>query len=122
MKKSNFVALILGIISILCLGMGMSMCLLPEWNLFQQGIIVGIIGLTILLVAVILYRKMENKAPIRITGKTIFSVVIGIIGALAFGVGMSMTMVYGQFIIGIVIGIIGISLLLCLIPMCKGLR
>ena len=43
--------------------------------------------------------------------------------ALAFGVGMCMTMVWeGLLVWGIVVGLIGIVLLLCLIPLCKGLK
>lgn len=122
MKKSNFVALILSVIAVLFLGLGMCMCLIPEWNMFNEGIIVGCIGLLILLIMIIVYRKMENKSPIKITSKTIFTVLLGIIGALGLGVGMCLTMVFGKFILGIVIGIIGILILLCLIPLCKGLK
>lgn len=45
MKKSNFVALIMGTISGIIFALGMCMALLPEWDLFQQGVITGAIGL-----------------------------------------------------------------------------
>lgn len=122
MKKSNFVSLILGVIGVLFLGIGMCMCLLPEWQLFNQGIIVGVIGLIILLIMVVIYRKMEHKAPIKITRKTIFSVLFAIIAVLTLGVGMCLSMVYEYFVLGISIGIIGIILLLCLIPLFKELK
>lgn len=122
MKKSNFVSLLLGVVGTLFLGIGMCMCLLPEWELFQQGIIVGVIGLLILLITVLVYRKMEHKSPIKINGKFIFAILIGIFGALSLGVGMCLTMIYEQFVFGIIIGIIGIVILLCLIPFCKGLK
>lgn len=122
MKKSNFVALILSVIGVLFLGLGMCMCLIPEWNMFNQGIIVGCIGLLILLIMLIVYRKMEHKSPIKITPKTVFTILLGIIGALGLGVGMCLTMVFGKFILGIAIGIVGILILLCLIPLCKGLK
>jgi len=39
------------------------------------------------------------------------------------GVGMCMVMVWeGLLVWGIIVGIIGILLLLCLIPVCKGLK
>ena len=44
------------------------------------------------------------------------------IGALLFGVGMCMTMVWSNLILGVVIGLVGIVLLLCLIPLTKGLK
>ena len=122
MKKSSFIALILGVIGILFLGIGMCMCLLPEWQLFKQGIVVGIIGLIILLITVVVYRKIEHKASIKVTQKNILSVSFGIIGALTLGVGMCLSMVYEYFTLGIPIGIIGIILLLCLIPLFKELK
>ena len=47
MKKSNFVALPLGTIGGVCFALGMCMALLPEWGMFQQGIVCGVIGLVI---------------------------------------------------------------------------
>lgn len=122
MKKSNFVEMILSVIGILFLGLGMCMSTIPEWNMFQQGIILGCIGLLVLLVMAIVYRKMENMAPIKITLKTVLTVLLGIIGALSLGIGMCLTMVFGHFSLGIIIGIIGIIILLCLIPLCKGIK
>ena len=54
--------------------------------------------------------------------KTVLSVAMGIIGALAFGVGMCFSMVWGKMIFGIVIGLMGIIILLCLIPLMKGIK
>ena len=65
---------------------------------------------------------MEHKAPIQISGKTVLAVIIGVIGALALGVGMCFSMVWGKMIQGIVIGLIGIVVLLCLIPLTKGIK
>ena len=45
MKKSSLVAMIMGVIGVLCLGIGMCMVLITEWNLFQPGIIVGVVGI-----------------------------------------------------------------------------
>lgn len=122
MKKSYFISLVLSIIGTLFLGIGMCMSLLPEWQLFNQGIILGVIGLLILLITLIIYRKMEHKTPIRVTGKGILTVLLSIVGVLGLGGGMCLTMVYNHFILGIVIGIVGILLLLGLIPLCKGLK
>ena len=47
---------------------------------------------------------------------------LGIVGALLLGVGMCLTMVWSNMILGIVIGIVGIVVLLCLIPLIKGLK
>lgn len=122
MKKSSFVAMVLGIISVLFFGLGMCMAMLPEWNAFTPGIVVGCVGLVFALITVIVWRKMEHKEPIRITGKAVLTVILGILGALVLGVGMCMSMIWGSMILGIVIGVAGIILLLCLIPLCKGLK
>lgn len=122
MKKSTFVATILGTVGGILFALGMCMALIPEWNALTQGIIMGVIGALVLLIMVVVWRKMEHKEPIKISGKTIGATLIGIVGALLFGVGMCLTMVGGQMIPGIVVGIIGIIVLICLIPFIKGLK
>lgn len=122
MRKSNFVAMILGTIGGILFALGMCMALIPEWNAFRQGIIMGTAGLVVLLIMVLVWRKMENKAPIHLSGKTIGSILLGIAGALLLGVGMCLTMVWSNMVLGIVIGIVGIVFLLCLIPLTKGLE
>ena len=122
MKKSNFVAMILGTIGGILFSLGMCMALIPEWNAFKEGVIMGSIGMVVLLIMVLVWRKMEKKAPIKVSGKTIGAILIGIIGALLLGVGMCLTMVWSNMVMGIVIGIAGIVVLLCLIPFIKGLK
>lgn len=122
MKKSNFVAMILGTIGGILFALGMCMALIPEWNAFNQGVVLGVIGAVVLLIMVLVWRKMENKSPVKLSGKMIGTVLLGIVGALVLGVGMCLTMVWSNMIIGIVVGIVGIVLLLCLIPLTKGLK
>lgn len=114
--------MLLGTIGGILFALGMCMALIPEWNAFQPGVIMGVIGAVVLLIMVFVWRKMENKAPIRLSGKTIGATLIGIAGALLFGVGMCLTMVWSNMVVGIIIGIIGIVVLLCLIPFIKGLK
>ncbi len=122
MKKSTFVAMILGTIGGILFALGMCMALIPEWNAFRPGVIMGVIGAAVLLLMVFVWRKMENKAPMRLSGKTIGASLIGVLGALLLGVGMCLTMVWSNMLLGIVIGIVGIVVLLCLIPFVKGLQ
>lgn len=75
-----------------------------------------------LLAMVFVWRKLEKKEPIKLSGKVIGAVFIGIIGALLLGVGMCLTMVWSHMIAGILIGIVGIIVILCLIPFIKGLK
>lgn len=122
MKKSSFVAMVLGTVSSLLFALGMCMVLIPEWGAFKPGIVFGCVGLLLALITLLVWRKMEHKQPIRVSGKAILTIIVGIIGALAFGVGMCFCMVWGKMIAGIVIGLIGIVILLCLIPLTKGIK
>ncbi len=71
--------------------LGMCMALIPEWDAFRPGVVMGVIGAAVLLVMVIVWRRMENKAPVKLSGKTIGAVLIGIAGALLLGVGMCLS-------------------------------
>lgn len=122
MKKSSFVAMILGMIGGLFSALGMCMCLLVEWNAFRPGVVLGCIGVVILLATVVVWRKMERKEPIHLSSKTFVSIILGIIGILALGVGMCLVMVWDKLVFGIVVGVIGIVLLVSLIPFIKGLQ
>lgn len=123
MKKENFISLILGTIGMILFAIGMCMCLITEWNAFQQGIVIGAIGIVILMIMMVVRRKMQGKPAIQWNAKAIGTIIFGIVGALVLGVGMCMTMVWeGLMIPGIVVGMIGIVLLLCLIPLCKGVK
>ena len=114
--------MILGTAGGILFALGMCMALIPEWNAFRPGVAMGVAGALVLLIMVFVWRKMGNKNPVRVSGKTIGTVLFGILGALVFGVGMCLTMVWSNMIVGIVVGLVGIVMLLCLIPMTKGLK
>ena len=122
MKKSSFVAMVLGVVSGVLFALGMCMALLPEWNAFKPGIIFGCVGVILGIITVIIWRKMEGKQSVHLSGKAILTEVVGIIGALALGIGMCFCMVWEQMVLGIVIGLVGIIVLLCLIPLAKGIK
>jgi hypothetical protein len=122
MKKSSFIALVLVIISSLFLGIGMCMAMLPEWNAFTPGVVIGCIGIILALCTVGVWRKMENKAPIKISGKLIGIILLGILSSLTLGVGMCLVMVWSNIMVGILVGLVGVLMLLCLIPLCIGIK
>lgn len=122
MKKSSFVAMILGTVSGVLFALGMCMALLPEWNLFKEGVIFGIAGLLIGIITVFIWRKMENKGPLKLNGKTVLTVLFAIVGALLLGVGMCFCMVWENFVVGVLIGLAGIVALLSLIPIVRGIK
>lgn len=122
MKKSSFVAMVLGTVSGVLFALGMCMALLPEWNAFRPGVIFGCAGLLLGIITVAIWRKMEGKHPVHFSSKAILTTIVGIIGALALGIGMCFCMIWDQMILGIVIGLVGIIVLLCLIPLTKGIK
>ena len=122
MKKKDFVTLILSTVGGILFAIGMCMALLPEWGAMTQGIVIGAVGAVILLVMVLVRRKMDGKPAIVFNGRAIGTTLLGILGAVVLGVGMCMVMVWEMLIPGIIVGIVGILLLLCLIPVIKGLK
>ncbi len=122
MKKSSLVAMMLGTVSGMLFAIGMCMVLLPEWNAMKIGIVFGGVGIALGIITLIIWRKMEHKAPIRFSGKTMFTAGIAIIGSLALGVGMCLCLVWEKMLVGIIVGILGIAVLLTLIPLIKGIK
>lgn len=122
MKKKNFVSLIFGTVGVILFGIGMCMCSLPEWGAFTPGVVIGAAGIVVLLVLLMVRRKMEGKPAVHISGRAVGAVLLSIAGALVLGVGMCMAMIWNMLVPGIVMGAAGILLLLCLIPLVKGLK
>lgn len=118
MKKETLLEIILGTIGGLVFAIGMTMCLIPEWDLLKAGIVVGIVGFIILLCIIPIYRKNHpKKVHGKINWGMVFTWLIGIIGALVMGFGMSKVMVgepsKTDLLIGIGASIIG--LLVCVL-------
>ncbi len=118
MKKETLLEIILGTIGGLVFAIGMCMCLIPEWNLFKAGVVVAILGFIILLCIIPIYRSNHPKkehGPIN--WGIVFTWIIGILGALVMGFGMSKVMIESpsktDLLIGIITGIIG--LLVCVL-------
>lgn len=118
MKKDTLLGIILGTIGGLIFAVGMCMCLIPEWDLFQVGVVVAIIGFIVLLCIIPVYRQSHPKkkhAPINYG--IVIAWIVGIIGALVMGFGMSRVMItdpsQSDMLVGIITGVIG--LLICVL-------
>lgn len=121
MKKKDFVSLLVGVIGGLLFSLGMCMCLLPEWDAFDTGVIAAGVGIAILLTLAVV-RGLASGKKLKINWKLTGKILFAVLGALVLGFGMSLVMVWGKMLLGIAVGIVGIILLLCLIPMCVGLK
>ena len=122
MKKSNFVAMILGTVSGVLFALGMCMALLPEWGVFREGVVFGAVGLVLGIITLLVWRKMEGKQPVKLNFRRLLFSVFGVLGALILGLGMCFCMVWQNIVLGTVIGLVGIVMLLALIPMTKGIK
>ena len=119
MKKETLLEIILGTIGGLIFAIGMCMCLISEWNSFTAGVVIAIIGFIILLCIIPIYRKEHPK---KVSYKKtdwglVLTWIIGVIGSLIMGFGMSKIMVGSpekmDMIIGMVTGVVG--LLICVL-------
>ena len=122
MKKSSFVALLMGTVSGVLFSLGMCMALLPEWDLFKEGIIFGSIGMILGIITVLVWCGMENKKLPKMRGKTVLRTIYAVTAALVLGVGMAMCLVWQQILWGTLVGLLGIVMLIALIPMIKGFK
>lgn len=118
MKKETLIEIILGTIGGLVFAIGMCLCLVPEWNQMATGIVVGVIGFLILLSIIPVYRTHHPKVKSNpINFRIVITWIIGVVGALVMGFGMSKVMIEGassnDFIIGLISGIIG--LIICIL-------
>ena len=118
MKKETLLEIILGTIGGLIFAIGMCMCLIPEWNMFKPGVIVGIVGFIILLCIIPVYRKLHPKKQHGPIDKGLVTTwTVGVVGALIMGFGMSKIMVgdasTSDMIVGLITGVVG--LLVCVL-------
>lgn len=122
MKKSSFIALIMGTISGVLFSLGMCMALLPEWNAFYEGIILGGTGLILGFVTFLVWCKAENKKLPKMNVKNVLRTIYAIVAVLVLGLGMCLCFVWQQIIVGTLVGLLGIVMLIALIPMIKGIK
>lgn len=113
MKKETLWEIILGTIGGLIFAVGMCMCLIPEWDLFKVGVVVAIVGFLILLCIIPVYRSTHPKKQHEpIHWGIVLAWIIGVVGALIMGFGMSKVMMRNpsdaDMLVGIIIGVIGL--------------
>ena len=113
MKKETLLEIILGTIGGLIFAVEMCMCLIPEWNMFKTGVVVAIIGFIILLCIIPVYRSSHPKKEHKpVNWGIVLTWIVGLVGALIMGFGMSKVMTgettTGDMIVGIIIGVVGL--------------
>ena len=122
MKKSRFVALVMGSFGFLLSVLGLCMCLTKSWHSAGAGLVMFLLGLLTLLAMMIVYRRMEGKPPIRLEKKGIQVLALSLTSVVALVAGACLTLLWGQLVTGVLVGIIGMVLLICIVPVCRGIR
>lgn len=118
MNKDTLLEIILGTIGGLIFAIGMCMCLLPQWNMFTAGVVTTIIGIIVLLAIIPIYRKSHPKKQCSpINWGLLTPWIIGVVGSLIMGFGMSKVLVEGastsDMLVGIITGVVG--LIICVL-------
>ena len=118
MKKETLLEIILGTIGGLVFAIGMCMCLVTEWDMLISGVVVSILGFIILLCIIPVYRKNHpKKVHNPVNWGIVLTFVIGIVGSLIMGFGMSKVMVVEasptDMLVGIITGVVG--LIICVL-------
>ncbi len=122
MKKSNCFALVMGTVSGVMFALGMCMALVEEWAMLKGGVILGGAGLLLGMATLLIWRRMTHKEPVRVSGKTVAKILLGVLAALVLGIGLSLCLEMENYILGTAIGLVGILMLLGFIPLVKGLK
>ena len=119
MKKDTLLEIILGTIGGLIFAIGMCMALVEDWDMLVPGVVTGVIGFIVLLCIIPVYRKTHPK---KVSNKKtdwgiVLTFVVGIVGSLIMGFGMSKIMVDTpdkmDLIIGMITGVVG--LIICVL-------
>ena len=113
MKKETLLENILGTIGGLVLSIGMCMCLVTEWDMLVPGVVVAAIGFILLLCIIPVYRKDHPRKPHGpINWGIVLTFVVGIVGSLIMGFGMSKILVgepsQTDMIVGMITGVVGL--------------
>lgn len=123
MKKKSFVLLVAFVLSGMIFALGMCMCLLPQWQAFEAGVVLTALGVAALLALALACWRMAGKPRARINWKMVGKIAYCVVAALTLGTGMAMIMAYeGLLVWGVAVGMVGLLLGLGIIPLVKGLK
>ncbi|HEL2460072.1 hypothetical protein HCB55_00735 [Streptococcus suis] len=121
MKRRDFISLIAYTVSLLVLTLGMCFYTLPEWEMTSLGMPLSVVGLLLLVLSWGLQRRLTGKGAPRLDWKQIVKVIYCVFALLVFGGGFALVTI-GNFVLGLVLGFIGLVFVIGIIPVTVGLK
>ena len=121
MKKRDLIVLIAYTVSLLVLALGMCLYTLPEWVMPSLGMPLSILGLVLVVVSWILQRRLSGKGAPNLDLKLTAKVIYCVFALLVFGGGFALVTA-GNFVLGVILGFIGLILIIGVIPVAVGLK
>ncbi|HEM6045947.1 TPA: hypothetical protein U2C66_000293 [Streptococcus suis] len=121
MKKRDFISSIAYTVSLLVLALGMCFYTLPEWEMTTLGMPLSVAGLLLLALSWVLQRKLAGKGGPKFDWKQIVKVIYCVFALLVFGGGFALVTT-GNFVLGLVLGLVGLILVIGMIPVTVGLK
>ncbi|MBM7268294.1 hypothetical protein [Streptococcus suis] len=121
MKRRDFISLIAYTVSLLVLTLGMCFYTLPEWEMTSLGMPLSVVGLLLLVLSWGLQRRLTGKGAPRLDWKQIVKVIYCVFALLVFGGGFALVTI-GNFVLGLVLGFIGLVFIIGIIPVTVGLK
>ena len=122
MKKSSFAKLVIGVILGLAFALGMCMWLLPEWNLFNLGIVITAVSGGLLLIWGIIEFFRHGLHRTSLNFKLIGKIAYCVVALLVLGGGMALILSLDMMLPGLILGGVGLVMALFAIPMFVGLK
>jgi len=99
------------------------MCLVPEWNAFEMGVVMTALGGTTLVVIALVRWIMAGRPVAKVNWKAVGKAAYCVMALLVLGTGMAMILAMeGLMLPGVAVGVAGILLALGMIPVCRGLK
>ncbi|HEM3538793.1 hypothetical protein ACS6Y3_06265 [Streptococcus suis] len=121
MKKRDFISLIAYTVSLLVLALGMCFYTLPEWEMTTLGMPLSVAGLLLLALSWVLQRKLAGKGAPKFDWKQIVKVIYCVFALLVFGGGFALVTT-GNFVLGLILGLVGLILVIGMIPVTVSLK
>lgn len=114
--KKNIFYLIPLIIAFIVFAIGLVMCIVPSWELFNIGLALAIVG-TLLVFGTAIIKMITMRRRFKFGIKFILKLLVTIFALFMFTFGLGLFLAGGAIVVGIIFAAIGLLTLLFIVPM-----